>query len=87
VGAQVRIVYLARLRDAFAMAGETLALPQDVTTAGALIAWLRARGGAWAVELAPGHAVRVAVDHALAAPDTPLAGAREIALLPPVTGG
>ncbi|MBS0319709.1 MAG: MoaD/ThiS family protein [Proteobacteria bacterium] len=83
----VRLVYLARLRDAFGTGEETAVLPPSVRTAGDVVRWLAARGEPWSGELAAGRAVRVAVDHALAAADTPLAGAREIALLPPVTGG
>ncbi len=83
----VRLVYLARLRDAFGSGGESLALPDAAPTVAALVAALRARGGAWAAELAPGRAVRVAVNHALAADDAMLRDGDEVALLPPVTGG
>jgi molybdopterin synthase sulfur carrier subunit len=38
-------------------------------------------------ELAPGRAVRVAVNHALVAVDSPVRDGDEVALLPPVTGG
>ena len=47
----------------------------------------RARGGVWATELAPGRAVRIAVNHDIAQPDTPVRPGDEVALLPPVTGG
>jgi len=83
----VSIVYLARLREALGMAGERVELPADVTTAGALRSWLAARGGAFGRELAPGRAVRVAVNHDLASPATPLHAGDEVALFPPVTGG
>jgi molybdopterin synthase sulfur carrier subunit len=46
-----------------------------------------ARGGAWAVELAPERAVRMAVNHAIAGPETVIADGDEVALFPPVTGG
>jgi molybdopterin synthase sulfur carrier subunit len=82
----VRLVYLARLRDAFGMSGEAFALP-DAPTVAAMLDALRARGGAWSNELAPGRAVRVAVNHALVGPATVLHDADEVALLPPVTGG
>ena len=69
----VRVVYLARLREAFATAGECLAVPAgpDATVAGMLDA-LRQRGGPFAAELAPGRAVRVAVNHAMAQPSDAL---------------
>ena len=83
----LRVVYLARLRDAFGAAGESLTLPVRDASAGAVLSLLRARGGAFAEELKPGRAVRVAVNHELAAPETPVRDGDEVALLPPVTGG
>jgi molybdopterin synthase sulfur carrier subunit len=82
----VRLVYLARLRDAFGRSDEALPVA-DGATVGEVVDALRARGGTWAAELAPGRAVRVAVNHALAAPNLRLAANDEMALLPPVTGG
>jgi molybdopterin synthase sulfur carrier subunit len=82
----VRLVYLARLRDAFGRSGEAFPVA-DGATVGDVLDALRAREGAWAVELAPGRAVRVAVNHALAPPHMRLAANDEMALLPPVTGG
>ena len=81
------LVYLARLRDAFGTASERVVLPPEVTTAAQLRAWLAARGGAFATELAAGRAVRIAVNHDIAQPDTPVRPGDEVALLPPVTGG
>ena len=83
----VRLVFLARLREAFASTGETLALPDGAVDVARLLALLRTRGGAWQAELAPGRAVRVAVNHELATLLTPLAAGDEVALFPPVTGG
>jgi len=83
----VRLVYLARLRDVLGTAGESVTLPGGVGTVTGLLAWLAQRGGAWAQELAPGRAVRVAVNHDLARPDTPVRAGDEVALFPPVTGG
>ncbi len=81
------LVYLARLRDAFGTATERVSPPAGVTTVAALCAWLATRGGAWGAELAPGRAVRIAVNHDLASPDTPIRPGDEVALFPPVTGG
>ena len=84
----VRLVYLARLRDAFGASGESFAVAGDPPTVATLLAALRARGGAWSDELAGGHTeVRVAVNHELAPAATVLAQGDEVALLPPVTGG
>ena len=83
----VRLLYFARLREAFGVANEEVALPEDVHDVGALSQWLRNRGGAWAVELAPGRAYRVAVDQQMAGEKTRLHDGAEIAVFPPVTGG
>jgi molybdopterin synthase sulfur carrier subunit len=85
--AALTLVYLARLREAFGTAGERVEPPVEVATVAALRAWLATRGGAWAAELAPGRAVRIAVNHDLADPDTPIRPGDEVALFPPVTGG
>lgn len=81
------LVYLARLRDAFGTASERIALPQGVETASQLRDWLARRGGVWAAELAAGRAVRIAVNHDVAQPSTPVRPGDEVALFPPVTGG
>jgi molybdopterin synthase sulfur carrier subunit len=83
----VRVVYLARLREAFGRSGESLAIGGDAQNVAGVLATLRRREGVWALELASGRAVRVAVNHQLAAMDAPVHEGDEIALLPPVTGG
>ena len=87
VAAIISLVYLARLREAFGAASERIEVPPEVNTVGALRAWLARRGGAWAVELAPSRAVRIAVNHELASSDTPIQPGDEVAIFPPVTGG
>lgn len=84
----VRVVYLARLREAFGSAGETLTLPPGRDLAlDDLLDRLRARGGAFAHELAPGRAFRVAINHAMSGPGATVRDGDEVAILPPVTGG
>jgi sulfur-carrier protein len=84
----VRIVYLARLREAFGCSGETLQLPaDDAPTVDSIVETLARRGGAWAAELAPGRAVRFAVNKKLARRTQTVADGDEVAVFPPVTGG
>jgi molybdopterin synthase sulfur carrier subunit len=83
----LRLVYLARLREALGRDEERLALAGPPGDVAALLATLRTRGGAFAHELAPGRAFRVAVNHAMAHASTRLQDGDEVALLPPVTGG
>jgi molybdopterin synthase sulfur carrier subunit len=87
--ATARLVYLARLREAFGAAAETLSLPHGAadTTVEALLDALRRRGGVWATELAPGRAFRVAVNHEMASLGTAVRAGDEVAIFPPVTGG
>jgi molybdopterin synthase sulfur carrier subunit len=86
-GVVVDLVYLARLREEFGRAGERLELPRSVRTVGELRTLLAARGPVWSGELAPGRAVRIAVNHSLAEGSVPLAAGDEVAFFPPVTGG
>lgn len=83
----VRVVYLARLREAFGMAGEALTLADGEPTVAAVLDALRARGGPWTIELKAGRAFRVAVNHELADGPTVVHDGDEVALFPPVTGG
>ena len=84
---KVRLLYFARLREVFATGQETPVLPEGIDTLAALLDWLRARGGAWAEELATGRAYRVAINQDLVERDAPLGDNDEIAIFPPVTGG
>jgi len=81
----LRILYFARLRERLGMAEETLDFAG--ATAADLVAHLRARGGAWAEELAAGRAFRVAVNQDIVALDAALPDHAEVAIFPPVTGG
>jgi len=83
----VTLILLARLRVARGTSGEALELRRGETCVRDVLATLRERGGAWAHELAPGRAVRVAVNHELAGEAAPVRDGDEVALFPPVTGG
>jgi molybdopterin synthase sulfur carrier subunit len=86
-GITFEVVYLARLREAFGAAKETVTLPAAASDVDGLLAALRGRGGAWAAELAPQRPVRVAINHALALSAAAIHDGDEVALFPPVTGG
>lgn len=83
----VEILYFAWVREIIGCDGEAVDPPAAVVTAADLIAWLSARGPAHEEALAACDRLRVAIDHVFAGPDAPIAGAREIAIFPPVTGG
>jgi molybdopterin synthase sulfur carrier subunit len=84
---QVKLVYLARLREVFGVSSEQFALPGGVRDVAGLLACLRSRGGVWEKELDAGRAFKVAVNHVMAGPATPLDAGSEVAIFPPVTGG
>ena len=84
---KVTVLYFARLREALGRDRETVEPPADVTTVGALRAWLIARGAPWSVAFSEIRRIRAAVDQQMAADDTPLADGAEVAFFPPVTGG
>ncbi|MBY4728939.1 molybdopterin converting factor subunit 1 [Cupriavidus pauculus] len=84
---QLELRYFASVREQVGRGAERAEVPADVLTVGDLRAWLRARGGVWAEALAEGRALRMAVDHAVARAETPLADGCEVAFFPPVTGG
>lgn len=82
----LNILYFASLREALDTAGESIALPVPASVS-ALIAVLRARGGAWSSALGADKRWRVAVNQEMAAMDTTLRAGDEVAIFPPVTGG
>lgn len=83
---QFTVIYLARLREVLGRGNEQIELP-DASTVGTLVGSLCDRGGAWAIELAAGRAVRIAVNHEMADLTATLRDGDEVALFPPVTGG
>lgn len=81
------LVYFAWVRERIGRGRETRDVPTDVATAGQLIAWLSEQGEEYAHAFERPDCIRVAIDQAHAEHDQPIAGAREIAFFPPVTGG
>ena len=84
---RLTLKYFASLREALGSGGPLEWSPEGEPSAAALRAWLRAQSPAHAQALAPGRAVRVAVDQALADESALLHDGAEVAFFPPVTGG
>jgi molybdopterin synthase sulfur carrier subunit len=83
----MKVKYFAWVRERVGKAEETLDPPASVRTVDELMAWLARRGESYAHAFETPRVVRAAIDHAHARPDTMIAGAREIAFFPPMTGG
>jgi sulfur-carrier protein len=84
---KMKALYFAWVRERVGKAEEELNLPETVTTVGDLIAWLANRGEGYAYAFEKPSAVRAALDRVHARSDATIAGAREVAFFPPMTGG
>ena len=83
----MKILYFARIRQIAGKSSEELDVPASVTTVALLIDHLSARDESVAAALAERRTLRAAVDQNHVALDASIAGAREVAFFPPVTGG
>ena len=79
--------YFAWVRERVGISEETLEPPESVRTIEDLMAWLARRGETYAYAFEMPKVIRAAIDHAHVRPDAAIAGAREIAFFPPMTGG
>lgn len=83
----MRILYFASVRELVGTGEEEVSPPAEVATVEALVDWLSGRSDAHRRALADRARLRAAVDQEFVGLDAILAGAREVALFPPVTGG
>ena len=83
----MKAVYFAWVRERIGKADEEIAPPAEVRTVGELVGWLAAQGEGSAYAFENPKLIRVALDRVHARPDAPIAGAREAAFFPPMTGG
>jgi molybdopterin synthase sulfur carrier subunit len=79
------VLYFAWLRERIGEPRETVAT--EAGTVAELVAELCTREERYALAFADLKSVRVALDQELADFDAPLAGVREVAFFPPMTGG
>jgi sulfur-carrier protein len=83
----MKLVYFAWVRERIGKPEEEIDLPASVRTIGDLMSWLSARGEEYAYAFENPKVIRAAINRAHVRADTELAGAREIAFFPPMTGG
>jgi sulfur-carrier protein len=83
----MKALYFAWVRERVGMPEEELDPPLTVKTVGELIVWLRKRGEGYARAFEKPAAVRTALDRVHARGDASIAGVKEVAFFPPMTGG
>jgi sulfur-carrier protein len=83
----ITLRFFASVRESLGTSQESVTLPPQVTTVGAVRQYLALRGGAWAEALAPERTLRMAFNQVMCGADTGIADGGEVAFFPPVTGG
>ena len=81
----IEVLYFAWVRERIGLPRERV--ETQAATVADLVAELSARDARYALAFADLAALRVALDQDLASFDAPLAGVREVAFFPPMTGG
>ena len=84
---KVKLVYFAWVRERLDKPEEELDLPETIVTVSDLLAHLKTLGEEYEVALQHENVIRVAINQEHADHDEPIAGAREIGIFPPMTGG
>jgi len=83
----MKLLYFAWVREKVGRGAEEIELPAEVATVADLVGWLKSRGPEFDEAFARPELVRAAVDKVHVKGSATIAGAREIAFFPPVTGG
>lgn len=83
----MKILYFAWVREKVGRAEESRDLPESVRSVADLIAWLKTQGPEYENAFAQSKVIRAALDRTHVKHDALLAGAKEVAFFPPVTGG
>ena len=83
----MKLRYFAWVRERIGKPEEDIELPPTVATIGDLMTFLAQRGEEYAYAFENPQVIRAAVDRTHVRADRAIAGAREIAFFPPMTGG
>jgi molybdopterin synthase sulfur carrier subunit len=83
----MKLRYFAWVRERIGKTDEDIDVPAGITTVGELMTWLAARGEEYASAFENPRVIRAAIDRSHVRAEAPIAGAREIAFFPPMTGG
>jgi molybdopterin synthase sulfur carrier subunit len=83
----MKVRYFAWVRERVGNAEEELDPPPGVTSVADLMRFLSEKDEGYAAAFSEPSVIRAALDQEHVEHDTPIAGAREIAFFPPMTGG
>jgi sulfur-carrier protein len=83
----LKLRYFAWVRERIGKREEEIEPPAAIATIADLIGWLSQRDERYAHAFENPKVIRAAIDRAHVRADTAIAGAREIAFFPPMTGG
>lgn len=83
----IKLRYFAWVRERIGKPEEEVELPAAVVTVGDLMTWLVGRGEEYAYAFENAKVIRAAIDRRHVKPQAVIAGAKEIAFFPPMTGG
>lgn len=83
----MKLLYFAWVRERVGKTEEVIAPPEGVATVAELMDWLSGRGEEYAHAFENRKVIRAAIDRMHVKPETPIAGAKEVAFFPPMTGG
>jgi molybdopterin synthase sulfur carrier subunit len=83
----MKAVYFAWVRERIGKPEEEIAPPASVKTVADLLLWLEGKGEEYEHAFHNARSIRVAIDQTHVKHEAPIAGAREIAFFPPMTGG
>ncbi len=83
----MKLRYFAWVRERVGVAEEEMPLPASVLTVGDLIEYLAKQGEHYAYAFEQPATIRASIDQQHAKHDVLLAGAKEVAFFPPMTGG
>ncbi len=83
----MKVRYFAWVRERVGHGEEEIDVPANVTSVADLIDWLSKRDEGYAAAFAEPTVIRAAIDQEHVEHDANIAGVREIAFFPPMTGG
>lgn len=83
----MKLVYFAWIRERIGRSEEDIEIPDTIGTVGELINYLKDLDENYQRALEPSDIIGVAIDQQHVEHDAKIAGAKEIAIFPPMTGG